>query len=89
MRLIKVLSTIAMLLAVFMLGCKKDTFVEKVGVCPAVVSTNPSKAATLVPLNQIITVNFNEKMNPATITKESFTLQGVSPIAGKKLNPST
>jgi len=66
----------ALLLAVFIVGCKKDDFVETPGVCPVVVSTIPANGATDVRLNQIITATFNEKMNPATITDASFTLQG-------------
>jgi len=34
----------------------------------------PANLATGVPVNQIIYVTFNEKMNPATITQSSFTL---------------
>ena len=57
-------------------GCKKDDYVEIPGVCPEVESTNPANGATNVPLNQIITVTFNEEMNPATITQASFILTG-------------
>jgi len=57
-------------------GCKKDEYVEIVGVCPVVKSTNPAIAATAVPLNQIVTATFNEEMNPTTITQQSFTLTG-------------
>jgi len=57
-------------------GCKKDDYVETAGVCPVVVSTNPTKAATSVPLKQVITITFNEEMNPETINQESFTLTG-------------
>lgn len=65
-----------LILAVFIVGCKKDDFEEIPGVCPVVVSTNPANGAVGVPLNQIITATFNEKMNPETITQASFTLQG-------------
>ena len=63
-------------MAAFLSGCKKDTFVATVGVCPLVVSTDPANLATGVPLNKIITATFNEPMNPVTITPTSFTLQG-------------
>jgi hypothetical protein len=63
----------ALFLATFT-GCE-DKNVEIVGVCPAVISTNPTNGATLVPLDQIITMTFNEGMNPATITQASFALQ--------------
>ena len=78
----KLLTTLAIVTVVLIAGCKKDEFVEIVGVCPLVVSTSPVNAATGVPLNQIITATFNEKMNPATITQASFTLQGATPVAG-------
>jgi hypothetical protein len=63
----------AFLLAAFVGGCK-DENVEKVGICPLVISTNPANLATNVPLNQIVTVTFNGAMNPASITPEAFTL---------------
>ncbi|MDO9254880.1 MAG: Ig-like domain-containing protein [Bacteroidales bacterium] len=62
--------------AALIAGCKKDDYVETVGVCPVVVSTNPTNAATSVPLKQVITITFNEEMNPETINQESFTLTG-------------
>ena len=65
----------ALFMAALIGGCKKDKFVEKVGVCPVVISTNPANGATGVPLDQIVTVTFNEEMNPLTITPASFTLQ--------------
>ncbi|WP_445717889.1 Ig-like domain-containing protein [Flavobacterium sp.] len=33
--------------------------------CPMIIDTNPDKAATNIPLNQVITVTFNEEMNPS------------------------
>src|SRR5450759_2183126 len=66
----------ALFLAALIGGCKKDDFVEINGVCPVVISTDPENEATGVPLDKIITATFNEPMNPATITPESFTLQG-------------
>lgn len=73
-------------LVVLIGGCKKDEYVEIVGVCPVVESTNPTNGATNVPLNQIVTVTFNEEMNPVTITPSSFTLTGGlnngNPISG-------
>ncbi len=66
----------SLLLAALIGGCKKDEYVEIVGVCPVVESTNPANAATNVPMNQIVTATFNEEMNPVTITQSSFTLTG-------------
>ncbi len=51
--------------------------------CPLVVLTVPIHNAVDVPLNQVITATFNEKMNPETITETPFTLQeGTTPITG-------
>ena len=73
----------ALCMVAFIGGCKKDKYVPIVGVCPVVQSTDPADHATNVPRNKIITVTFNEKMNPATITQESFILsQGVNKISG-------
>jgi uncharacterized repeat protein (TIGR02543 family) len=64
-------------------SCKKDDFVETETQCPVVVSTDPANNATGVPLDKIITATFNVKMNPATITNASFTLQaGDAPVSG-------
>ncbi len=65
----------AFLLTAFIGGCK-DENVEKVGLCPLVVSTNPANLATGVPLNQVITITFNEAMDPATIMPTAFSLTG-------------
>jgi len=70
------IAIVALFLAALIGGCKKDDFVEIDGICPEVISTNPANLAIGVPLDKIITATFNEPMNPATITPESFTLQG-------------
>ncbi len=76
------LAIFAIVSIVIFAGCKKDDFVGNIGVCPVVISTVPTNGTTGVPVNQIITVTFNEKMNPATITQNSFSLQGASRVAG-------
>ncbi len=78
---------LAFLLVLILTGsCKKDDYVEIVGVCPVVESTNPANTATGVALNQAVTATFNEEMNPSTITPASFILTGGlssgDPIAG-------
>jgi hypothetical protein len=76
-------STILAYLLLGLIGsCKKDNFVETKGLCPVVVTTTPLNLATSVPLNQIITATFNEKMNPATINQNTFTLRNNSVLAG-------
>ncbi|MDP2335138.1 MAG: ice-binding family protein [Bacteroidota bacterium] len=83
MKKLKLLSILALASVVFITGCKKDEYVAKVGVCPLVVSTIPADKAVNVPLSQIITVTFNEKMNPVTINPASFTIQqGSTAVAG-------
>jgi hypothetical protein len=67
----------AIFMAALIGGCKKDKYVETVGVCPLVVSTDPANLATGVPLDQIVNATFNEEMNPLTITPTSFTLQPI------------
>lgn len=60
-------------LAAFVGGCK-DENVGKIGKCPTVTSTDPKDLATGVPLDKVISITFNEAMNPATITPGSLTL---------------
>ncbi len=77
----KLLTVFTLLVAVLIAGCKKDDYQETVGVCPIVISTDPTSSATGVSLNQIIEVTFNQKMNPLTINSGAFTL--VNPAASK------
>ncbi|MCK9640657.1 MAG: ice-binding family protein [Prolixibacteraceae bacterium] len=72
---IKVLfMTLALILAVLISGCKKNDYQATVGVCPIVVSTIPVNGAVGVPLNQVVSATFNEKMSAATITSTTFTV---------------
>ena len=83
MKKLKLLATFAIASVMLIAGCKQDDYKEAVGVCPLVVSTVPLDKAINVPLNQVVTATFNEKMNPETITQESFTLhQGATAITG-------
>lgn len=72
----------SLFLAWFTGGCR-DENVEVVGVCPVVESTDPDNLATNVPLDKIISVTFNESMNPATITPAAFSLAGPSSSGGR------
>ncbi len=76
------LTTLLILTAFVFASCEKDTFVEKVGICPEVVSNTPANAATGVPLNQVLTATFNQEMNPQTINSTSFTLMGATAVTG-------
>ncbi|MFY9151908.1 MAG: ice-binding family protein [Prolixibacteraceae bacterium] len=79
----KLLVGLTLASAVLFAACEKDTYEAKVGVCPLVVSTIPLDKAVDVPLNQIVSATFNEKMNPETITKSSYTVvQGTTPVNG-------
>lgn len=64
-------------------ACSKDDFQETIGVCPTVIATSPLNGETSISLNKVITVTFNEAMNPETITQSSFTIvNGTTPVAG-------
>jgi hypothetical protein len=78
----KLLLTFAILFIALISGCAKDDFIEIDGVCPIVTNTTPINGATSVALDQLITVTFNEEMNPETINQSSFTLNGTSQVAG-------
>ena len=90
MKKLRLLTILAIVTVIFFAGCKKDEYKATVGVCPLVVSTIPADKAIDVPLNQIVSATFNEKMNPATITEESFTLeQGATKSASLKSASAT
>ncbi|WP_369764850.1 Ig-like domain-containing protein [Flavobacterium sp. WC2429] len=78
----KLLLTVSVLFIALFYGCANDDFQEVDGVCPLVTTTSPVNGAINVPLDQIITVSFNEEMNPETINQSSFTLTGTSQVAG-------
>ncbi|HEY6915855.1 MAG TPA: Ig-like domain-containing protein, partial [Paludibacter sp.] len=71
----KLLTTLAIIMVVLLAGCKKDDYVETIGVCPLVISTDPANAINSVPYNKVISAKFNEKMDGATINESSFILQ--------------
>lgn len=79
MKLLTLPLTVAFILIA---GCRKNDFTEIPGVCPIVLSTIPTAGAVNVPLNQIITITFNDEMDPATITAESILLSDGAPVAG-------
>ena len=70
----KLLTTIAFAFVLLFSGCAEDDFNEVDGLCPLVLSTVPDDGDFDVPLNQVITATFNEKMNPTTINEDSFTV---------------
>ena len=82
----KLIVIIAIAMITLFASCAKDDFQETLGLCPKVVSTNPISNSINVPLNQAITVTFNEVMNPSTFTSSSFTIVG-SPTPLGLTNP--
>lgn len=78
------ITAIASFILAFAIGGCRDENVEIVGVCPLVESTNPADLATNVPLDEVLTVTFNESMNPATITPAAFSLSPPSNSGGRK-----
>ena len=77
-----VLLSFAILFIALINGCASDDFQETIGVCPVVESTNPANGAINVLLNQVITVTFNEEINPDTVNQNSFTVTGSAKITG-------
>src|SRR5450759_1903617 len=76
----KVVPIIAILLIVFLAGCKKD---NPPGVPPTVTSTVPVNDASGIAFNSNISAIFSVAMNPATINATTFTLkQGTTPVTG-------
>jgi hypothetical protein len=79
MKLKNVFSIVAMLLIVFIAGCKKST----PGATPVMSSTDPVNNVTGVSRNKAIAFTFSEAMDPATINDVTFSLkQGSTAIPG-------
>lgn len=84
MKIRNLLATLIIVLVALMSGCKKNEYQATVGVCPLVVSTIPVNGAVDVPLSQVVSATFNEKMNPATITTSTFILVAGTTKSGVK-----
>ncbi len=83
MKLKKLLSAIVLSIVGLFGACSEDDFQETIGVCPEVMATSPTNGETSVALNKVITVTFNEEMNPSTINPTSFTIvNGTTSIPG-------
>ncbi len=83
MKLKKLLSAIVLSVVVLFGACSEDDFQETIGICPAIIGTSPTNGETSVALNKVITVTFNEEMNPSTINPTSFTIvNGTTSIPG-------
>src|SRR5450759_4887085 len=76
----KVVPIIAILLIVFLAGCKKDNLPGKP---PTVTSTVPVNDAPGIAFNSNISAIFSVAMDPSTINATTFTLkQGTTPVTG-------
>lgn len=74
------LSILAMLMIVLMVGCKKT---ENPAVRPKVTSTTPINNATSTGISSSISATFSAGMDPSTITTTNFTLmQGTTSVPG-------
>jgi len=78
----KLLTSLTLVAIALFTGCEKDDFVETVGVCPVVLSTDPENGSINVPLDQVVTATFNEEMKAASFTNASFTLQAADFVSG-------
>ena len=82
MKMKKLFTFFAVVSIALMASCKKDDFVDIKGVCPLVISTNPTNGEIGVSLDKLITITFNEEMNPSTMHSGTISITGLSQIAG-------
>ncbi len=82
MKINNLVTIVSLLMIGLFAGCEKDDYQETIGICPLVVSTDPADGDTNVFLDKVITVTFNEEMNPATLNAGSITIEGQSEITG-------
>jgi hypothetical protein len=81
MKLKKMFTILAMLVVVFMAGCKKD---DGPVIRPTVTSTIPLNEAISTSISSNISANFSTEMDPSSITITSFTVkQGALSLAGE------
>ncbi len=80
MKVLKIIPVMAVLLAVFVTGCKKD---EETFNYPTGTTSDPISNATDVSRNKGVSFTFNEEMDPLTINALTFTLkQGTTSVPG-------
>lgn len=82
MKIKKLLTSLTLVAIALFTSCEKDDFVETVGVCPVVLSTDPESGSINVPLDKVITATFNEEMKASSFTNASFTLQTTDFVSG-------
>ncbi|MDZ4667029.1 MAG: ice-binding family protein [bacterium] len=85
-KLFKSMPLIALMLIVWVVGCKKDKTTDPqtpVILAPLVVSTSPADKAVGVGRSKVISINFNVAMDSLTINAVTFTLkQGTTSVTG-------
>lgn len=70
------MSFMLIILALTTWQCREDDFTgEVIGVCPEVITTDPTNGAINVVTNKLITATFNDAMNPSTINETTFILK--------------
>src|SRR5437868_644999 len=75
--------TVLVLVFTLLAGCGQQLVEFANPSVPTVTSTDPLNTATGVGVSQSVNATFSEKMDPATITADTFTLkQGTTPIPG-------
>ncbi|MEX2596238.1 MAG: ice-binding family protein [Salibacteraceae bacterium] len=82
MKVLNLITITASAFLILIVGCKKDTFVENIGLCPVVVTTDPADSALNVSLNKMIDITFNQKIDPQTITPQSIAVYGQNKLEG-------
>jgi len=78
----KLLTTIAIVLAVLISGCSKDDVQDTIGESPVVASANPENGTLNIPLDKTISVVFSQEMKASTFNAASFTVQGATLVSG-------
>ncbi|SRX73707.1 ice-binding family protein [Aequorivita antarctica] len=82
MKIKNVLPAFALALVTLFTACSEDETTET-NIPPTINSTHPASNAIEVPRNQVITIEFNEAMDPTTINATSFSLtDGDNSITG-------
>ncbi len=69
---------VAFVLVALVAGCGRE---QAPALVPTVTATSPVNGATCMPITQIITVTFNNAMNPTTINAGTFTVVGTGGVA--------
>lgn len=84
MKIKKLLPAFAIATVILFTACSDDNSTTVANVPPTINSTDPANNAIEVPRNQVITIEFSEAMDPATINASSFSLtDGENNVTGE------